>query len=160
MPRTFLLALSFSFAVCLQASGKDFTKPDDVLDGVSKEVLKELRQWKKGTPFPADVVKQADEQMQNHCKGKTGTFRFVVDSVETNEQGTIELSSKAVNERAQGMIMSVTYIVLLAAEEKEKASRIKPGDRIVATGTPWGALTGSSTGVFRLSFCLDKAVLK
>ncbi len=141
-------------------SAKDITRPEEMMEGVDKNVLKELRANRNGDEPSNDALKKADEQLQAYGGGKTGSFRIRVTGVETDDKGTLLLVSSSAREQVSGLSMEVTHTILLDPSQKEKAGRIKPGDRITATGTPWAALSWSKKFGYRFSFCLDKASLK
>ncbi len=160
---TLTLALTLTSLTPAQSqtppSTPEITRPQQMMDAVDKDTLKELRAARPGKPPAEGIVDKADQQLQAYGEGKTGSLRLEVAEIRTNDKGHTEITAKPVRERIASLDMQVTYGLILDPSQQPKAATLKPGTRLTATGTPWSALTWSRTG-YQFSFWLDKAILK
>jgi hypothetical protein len=130
-----------------------------MLKGISDDVMKELRLHRTGEPYPKAALDKANQQLEAYGKGKTGTFSLIVSEIRESSGNNIVIMSKATNERLFGKSVDVVQGFIFEDSQKPQVAKIKPGDRITATGVPWANLSGLSDR-YELGFWLDKATLK
>lgn len=129
------LALSLS---CLsgQEAAVAIKEPLAVLEGLSREVLKDLRPGSnKMREASGEASKKAAES-----EGKQATFKIVignVDPFQAAEAPTVtryKIGARVETERVSGIPISVHILAVLDIEQHPKVAKLKKGDKITITG--------------------------
>ena len=129
------LALSLS---CLsgQEAAVAIKEPLAVLEGLSREVLKDLRPGSnKMREAAGEASKKAAES-----EGKQATFKIVIGNVdpfqaaEAPDVTRYKIGGRVEMARVSGVNLSVHVLAVLAIDQHPKVEKLKKGDKITITG--------------------------
>jgi hypothetical protein len=129
------LALSLSCALA-EEPAVVFKEPIAVLDGLSREVFKDLRAGSsKMLAAAGDATKKAAES-----EGKQATFKMVIGNLdpfqaaEAPDVTRYKIGGRVEMVRAVGVNISVHILAVLAIDQHPKVKKLKKGDKIIITG--------------------------
>ncbi|GEP45804.1 hypothetical protein [Brevifollis gellanilyticus] len=136
---TFIAAAGIAMSVNSQgAEEKPVTiqEPLAVLDGLSRDVIKDLR---SGSNKMMDAAGEASKKAAE-SEGKQATFKIVignVDPFQAAEAPTVtryKIGGRVEMERLSGVNISVHILAVLAIDQHPKVEKLKKGDKITITG--------------------------
>jgi ribosomal protein S25 len=135
----------FAVVVCLAFSSNAwseeekpvaFKEPISVLDGLSKDVIKDLRPGSnKMREAAGEASKKAAES-----EGKQATFKMIIGNVdpfqaaEAPEVTRYKIGGRVEMVRLSGVNLSVHVLAVLAIDQHPKVAKLKKGDKITITG--------------------------
>jgi hypothetical protein len=129
------LALSLNCALA-EEPAVVFKEPIAVLDGLSREVFKDLRAGSsKMLAAAGDATKKAAES-----EGKQATFKMVIGNLdpfqaaEAPDVTRYKIGGRVEMVRASGVNISVHILAVLAIDQHPKVKKLKKGDKIIITG--------------------------
>ncbi len=113
-----------------------FKEPIAVLDGLSREVFKDLRAGSsKMMTAAGEASKKAAES-----EGKQATFKMVIGNLdpfqaaEAPDVTRYKIGGRVEMVRASGVNISVHILAVLAIDQHPKVEKLKKGDKITFTG--------------------------
>ncbi len=137
------------------AAGADsLIDPKDALVGIPRDVLRDL---KPGSAKTAAAIAIADKQARNNITEKLGSFQFKVKKTEPLN-GAYAITSVSDEVRVGGTQIPFEYTVMLDPSQNSLVGKIKPGDKVKASGKAFASYLAGSKPILRLE--LYKAVLK
>ncbi|MES2595356.1 MAG: hypothetical protein V4662_08475 [Verrucomicrobiota bacterium] len=130
------LALSSQPLSAAEEKGVTIQEPIAVLDGLSRDVLKDLR---AGSNKMMDAAGEASKKAAE-SEGKQATFKIVIgnmDPFQAAEAPTVtryKIGGRVEMERVGGVTISVHVLAVLAIDQHPKVEKLKKGDKITITG--------------------------
>lgn len=154
-----LLVLGLSFNV-LEGRAADAASPLDpkkILEAIPNDLLKDIA---SNTNKRKEAVDAASQKLQDSYREQTVTVRFSIRST-NKSNGRYSAFAESERVRVAGTNFTVSQSVFLDESENTKGAKLKPGDKITATGKAFVSLSGSSSGNYTyLSISLNDAKLK
>jgi|GEM_PF-6768262 tRNA(Ile2) C34 agmatinyltransferase TiaS len=136
---SFIAAVCLAFSLnCWSAEERPvaFQEPTDVLKGLSRDILKDLRAGSnKMREAAGEASKKAAES-----EGKQATFKIVVGNVdpfqaaEAPDVTRYKIGGRVEMARVSGVNLSVHVLAVLAIDQHPKVEKLKKGDKITITG--------------------------
>ena len=129
------LVLSLSFGLAKEGAVA-FKEPLAVLEGLSRDVLKDLR---SGSSKMREAAGEASKKAAE-SEGKQAEFKIVignVDPFQAAEAPTVtryKIGGRVETERVSGITFSVHILAVLAIDQHPKVAKLKKGDKITITG--------------------------
>jgi len=139
MKRCFLLAVVglFSSLTLMPAQEAATIKaPLEVLNGLSRDVLKDLRSGSsKMSAAAGEASKKAAES-----EGKTASFKITIGNIDPFQAAEApgvtryKIGGRVELERLSGVAINVHILAVLAIDQHPKVAKLKKGDKILITG--------------------------
>ena len=153
-----VLATFLNFVNVSAAQGSEDLDPKKILESIPKDLLKDI----SGNPAKRkEAIDAASRKLQEKFREQNGSLSFRV--VETNKSnGRYSASAEHERVRIAGTNYEVIYQVYFDESENARTAKIKPGEKITASGAVMVLLHGHS-GIFEytmLSITLHDAKLK
>ena len=142
-----LLLMSWSaHAQNAPASVPALINPKDVFADIPREVMKDLKPGSAGLPA---AFEQADKQIKASLKDKPGTFQIKVRKIEELKNG-YAIVSVLDEVRIGGMTFPVEYTIMPDPSQNALVAKLKPGNRIKASGNVYAMLLYPRQPMLRL----------
>ncbi|MES2595017.1 MAG: hypothetical protein V4662_06770 [Verrucomicrobiota bacterium] len=153
----FLLTVGLSLNLStVRAAGPEELDPKKILEEIPKDLLKDI----SGSPDKRKpAVDAASTQLRAKFRDQSGNVSVRVMSTSMSN-GRYLINGQIERVRASGTNFNVDYFIYLDPAENEKASKIKKGDRVKASGKTMVSMSGLSDNYTYLTIHLDDAKLK
>lgn len=130
--------------------------PKKILEGIPKELLKDI----SGNPAKRkEAVDAASQKLQEKYRDQASSLTFRVRNT-NKSNGRYYAHAEEERVRVSGTNFTVHFNINLDESENEKAAKIKPGDKITASGKAFVSLYGSGSNYTSLTINLNEAKLK
>jgi hypothetical protein len=160
-PTSAALAVALGLSLCLStvrgADPSGSLDPKEVLESIPKDLLKDIS---GNATKRKESIDAAEQKLREKYRDQTGTLSFRVRNT-NKSNGRYYAYAEMERVRASGTNFSVSFSIHFSESENEKAAKIKPGDKITATGRAFVSLYGSpSSDYTNLSLSVSDAKLK
>jgi len=131
------LALSLGISATAEDASKNIANPADVLTGIPRDVLKDLR---PGTKAMSDACTKATAAIRKNVEGKTASFKMTLKSVnkfqarEAPDVTRYKLVGVVSKMRESGVMFDVHLMAVPDVSEEAKIAKLSAGSKITVTG--------------------------
>lgn len=152
-----VLGMFLSLVTVHAADAPGELDPKKILEAIPKELLKDI----SGNPARRkEAIDAASQKLQEKYRDQTGTLTFRVRNT-NKSNGRYYAYAEQERVRVSGTNFSVSHHIYFNEGENEKAAKIKPGDKITASGRSFVSLYGSSSTEYtNLTISVNDARLK
>ncbi len=160
-PTTAALAVTLGLSLCLStvrgADPSGSLDPKEVLESIPKDLLKQIS---GNATQRKEAIDAAEQKLREKYRDQTGTLTLRVRNT-NKSNGRYYAYSDQERVRLSGTNFSVGFSIYFSEGENEKAAKLKPGDKITASGRIFANLYGNTDGDYTsLSISLSDAKLK
>ncbi|MBV6499886.1 MAG: hypothetical protein CJBNEKGG_02350 [Prosthecobacter sp.] len=150
----FGMLLSFVTVHAADAPGE--LDPKKILEAIPKELLKDI----SGNPAKRkEAIDAASQKLQEKYRDQASSLTIRVRNT-NKSNGRYYAHAEQERVRVSGTNFTVHFNINLDESENEKAARIKPGDKITASGRAYVSLYGSGSNYTSLTISVNDAKLK
>jgi hypothetical protein len=130
--------------------------PKKILEAIPKELLKDI----SGNPAKRkEAIDAASQKLQEKYRDQAATIAIRVRNT-NKSNGRYYAHAEQERVRVSGTNFTVYFNINLDESENEKAAKIKPGDKITASGKAYVSLYGSGSNYTNLTVGINDAKLK
>jgi hypothetical protein len=130
--------------------------PKKILEAIPKELLKDI----SGNPAKRkEAIDAASQKLQEKYRDQSGSITIRVRNT-SKSNGRYYAHAEQERVRVSGTNFTVNFNINLVESENEKAAKIKPGDKITASGKAYVSLYGNSSNYTSLTIGINDAKLK
>lgn len=152
-----VLGMSLSLSTVCAADAPGGMDAKKILETIPKELLKDI----SGNAIKRkEAIDAADQKLEDKYRDQAGTLSLRICGT-NKSNGRYYAFTDSERVRVSGTNFSVSYHIIFSEGESVKAAKLKPGDRITASGKTFVSLFGSSSSDYtNLSISLSDATLK
>lgn len=151
-----VLGLSLSSSEIHAADASGTLEAKKILESLPKDLLKDIA---GNTNQRKEAIDAASQKLQANYREQTATVRFSIRST-NKSNGRYSAFAESERVRVAGTNFTVSCSVFLDESENEKGAKLKPGDKITASGKAFVSMHGSSDNYTYLSISVSGAKLK
>lgn len=152
----FVFGTSISLVNVQAADAQGELDPKTILEAIPKELLKDI----SGNPAKRkEAIDAASQKLQEKYRDKAGSLSFRVRNT-NKSNGRYYAHAEQERVRVSGTNFIVYFNINLDESENEKAAKIKPGDKITASGKTYVSLYGNGSNYTSLTIGVNDAKLK